>query len=40
VQVNDGSRIHVAKTLAWPTCTQQQMSSASAMATGYVWSSP
>lgn len=40
LQVDAGDRIHVAKTLAWPSCTPQQMTSASAMATGYVWVAP
>lgn len=39
-QVDEGSRIYKATTLAWPSCTQQQMTSAMAMATGYVWASP
>lgn len=39
-QVDAGNRIYKATTLAWPSCTQQQMTSAMAMATGYVWASP
>lgn len=39
-QVDAGTRIHAAKTLVWPSCTPQQKTSATAMATGYVWASP
>ncbi len=40
LQINARDRLHVAKTLVWPSCTPQQMTSANAMATGYVWAAP